>query len=56
MSASVPINAPLEVFTITTPGFIPAMAAASIMCRVSLVSGQWREITSAYASSSGSST
>lgn len=26
MSASVSINAPLEVFTITTPGFIPAMA------------------------------
>ena len=50
------INAPLEVFTITTPGFIPAMAAASIMCRVSLVSRQWREITSACASRSGSST
>ena len=26
MSASVSINAPLEVFTITTHGFIPAMA------------------------------
>ena len=47
MSASVSTSAPRDVLTITTPGFMPAMAAASIMCRVSSVSGQCSEMTSA---------
>ena len=55
-SASASINAPRDVLIITTPFFILFMALLSIICLVSSVNGQCREIISLLSNNSSSVT